>query len=187
MRIAGIQRDSITNGVGVRDVVFFQGCGKHCKGCHNPQTWDYNGGEHRFVGEVVKELSNSTNNITISGGEPFDQYTSLVELCQQFKKQGKTIWVYTGNIVDPNSKTYRTLADYVEVIVDSQKYPYTYRDNWLYFDIGAGENGALAGVIRFSKDLTLAYSSGDNFIVDKVVETDENTILIFPTLKAKNK
>ena len=120
MRIAGIQRDSITNGTGVRDVVFFQGCGKHCKGCHNPQTWDYNGGEHRFVGEIVKELSNSTNNITISGGEPFDQYTSLVELCKQFKKQGKSIWVYTGNVVDPNSKIYKALADYVEVIVDGR-------------------------------------------------------------------
>ncbi len=120
MRIAGIVRDSITNGVGVRDVIFVQGCGKHCEGCHNPQTWDYNGGEHRFIGDLVKELSDSSNNVTISGGEPFDQYYDLVELCRQLKQQGKSIWVYTGNIVKPTHSVYKKLAVYVDVIVDGR-------------------------------------------------------------------
>jgi len=73
MRIAGIVRDSIVNGEGIRDVVFFQGCGKRCKGCHNPETWDYMGGYHRFLGDVVNELAESSNDVTISGGEPLDQ------------------------------------------------------------------------------------------------------------------
>lgn len=120
MRIAGIQRDSITNVIGIRDVVFLQGCSRKCEGCHNPHTWDYNGGEQRFVGDIVKELSDSSNNVTISGGEPFDQYLSLVELCKQLNKQGKTIWIYTGNTVKPTNKVYKTLADYVDVIVDGK-------------------------------------------------------------------
>lgn len=120
MRIAGIVRDSIVNGEGVRDVVFFQGCGKRCKGCHNPDTWDYQGGCHRFIGDVVKELSDSSNDITISGGEPIDQFEDLLELCRMFSEAGKKIWVYTGNVVDPTKSIYQRLSRYVDVIVDGR-------------------------------------------------------------------
>ena len=121
MRVAGIVRDSIVNGEGIRDVIFFQGCSHHCKGCQNPHTWDYNGGEHRFLGSIVKELSDSTNNVTISGGEPLDQdWERLIELLRQLKKQGKNIWLYTGNTVNPKKQIYYTLSQYVDVIVDGR-------------------------------------------------------------------
>ena len=120
MRIAGILRDSIVNGEGVRDVVFFQGCGKHCKGCHNPETWDYQGGCHRFIGDIVNELSDSSNDVTISGGEPLDQFEDLLELCRMLRKEGKSIWLYTGNVVDPTKRTYFKLAQFVDVIVDGR-------------------------------------------------------------------
>lgn len=119
MRIAGIVRDSIVDGEGIRDVIFVQGCSHHCKGCHNQQTWDYGGGEHRFVGDLVKELEDSPNNVTISGGEPFDQYASLYGLVQGLSKQGKRVWVYTGNTLrEPLTRPYLQLAPYVDVIVD---------------------------------------------------------------------
>ena len=120
MRIAGIVRDSIVNGPGVRDVVFFQGCGKRCKGCHNPETWDYMGGCHRFMGDVINELAESDNDVTISGGEPLDQLEDLVEFTRRLKSQGKNVWVYTGNVVDPTKFIYRVLAQYVDVIVDGR-------------------------------------------------------------------
>ena len=120
MRLAGIVRDSIVNGPGVRDVVFFQGCGKRCKGCHNPDTWDYQGGCHRFIGDVVKELSDSSNDVTISGGEPIDQFDDLLEFCRQLTEAGKKIWVYTGNVVDPTKGIYQRLSRYVDVIVDGR-------------------------------------------------------------------
>ena len=120
MRIAGIVRDSIVDGIGIRDVVFFQGCGKRCKGCHNPETWDYMGGCHRFIGDVVNELSDSSNDVTISGGDPIDQIEDLVEMCKQFRERGKRIWVYTGNVVNPTKHIYRVLAQYVDVIVDGR-------------------------------------------------------------------
>lgn len=120
MRIAGIVRDSIVNGEGIRDVVFFQGCGKRCKGCHNPETWDYMGGCHRFLGDVVNELAESGNDVTISGGEPIDQFVDLLALCMQLKAQGKNIWVYTGNVVDPTKRIYIALSEYVDVIVDGR-------------------------------------------------------------------
>lgn len=120
MRIAGIVRDSIVDGEGIRDVVFVQGCGKQCKGCHNPDTWDYNGGCHRFIGDIVNELFDSSNDVTISGGEPLDQFEDLLELCRHFWEAGKNIWVYTGNVFDPRRSIYAKLARYVDVIVDGR-------------------------------------------------------------------
>lgn len=120
MRIAGIVRDSIVDGLGIRDVIFFQGCSHHCKGCHNQQTWDYDGGEHRFLGSIVRELSESTNDVTISGGEPLDQAKDLIELVKELKQQGKNIWLYTGNTVNPTKRIYYVLSRYVDVIVDGR-------------------------------------------------------------------
>lgn len=120
MRIAGIVRDSIVNGPGIRDVVFFQGCGKRCKGCHNPETWDYMGGCRRLINDVVNELCGTSNDVTISGGEPIDQIEDLVQLCKRLKAKGKNIWVYTGNVVDPTKHIYQVLAQYVDVIVDGR-------------------------------------------------------------------
>jgi anaerobic ribonucleoside-triphosphate reductase activating protein len=69
---------------------------------------------------VVNELAESSNNVTISGGEPIDQLADLFELCRQLKEQGKNIWVYTGNVVDPTKRTYIALSQYVDVIVDGR-------------------------------------------------------------------
>ena len=121
MRVAGIVRDSIVDGVGIRDVIFLQGCTHRCKGCHNKQTWDLNGGVHRFAGDVVKELSDSSNDITISGGEPMLQYYDLLSFLVVLKEYtNKKVWMYTGNTVDPTKAIYRKLANYVDVIVDGK-------------------------------------------------------------------
>lgn len=120
MRLAGIVRDSIVDGPGIRDVIFFQGCGHRCPGCQNPQTWDYNGGEHWFFGDVVNELKDSSNDVTISGGEPVNQLTDLLRVAEFFKNQGKSVWVYTGNVVDPTKRIYQVMSQFVDVIVDGR-------------------------------------------------------------------
>ncbi len=120
MRVAGIVRDSIVDGVGIRDVIFLQGCSHHCKGCHNPQTWKYDCGEFKTVKELVKELSKSTNDVTISGGEPLDQLIEVMKLAIELKLQGKNIWLYTGYTIDPKDITYYILSMYVDVVVDGE-------------------------------------------------------------------
>lgn len=121
MRIAGIVRDSIVDGVGVRDVVFFQGCSKHCDGCHNPQTWDYDGGTVYLAYQIVDELESSSNNITISGGEPLDQFDALVRLLKLIKvRTNKTVWLYTGEVVDMSKPLWKYLAKFVDVVVDGR-------------------------------------------------------------------
>ena len=63
MRIAGIMYDSIVNGEGIRDVVFFQGCGKRCKGCHNPQSWDIANGTPMTTEEILEEIEQQIESI----------------------------------------------------------------------------------------------------------------------------
>lgn len=121
MRVAGIVRDSIVDGPGIRDVIFMQGCPHHCSNCHNQDTWDMNGGEVRLSGSLLRELSDSPNDITISGGEPLSQWNALLRLLQLIDAQtDKRVWLYTGYTVDLNQKFYKVLARYVDVIVDGK-------------------------------------------------------------------
>lgn len=96
MRIAGLIKNSVVNGVGIRDVIFTQGCSHHCKGCHNPHTWNSKGGEEVTAKEIADQLKNSNNNVTISGGEPLEQIQEVTELLSELHKQGKDAWLYTG-------------------------------------------------------------------------------------------
>ena len=121
MRIAGIVRDSIVDGIGIRDVVFLQGCNHHCKGCHNHQTWNYDGGEEWFYVDVVNELSDSDNDITISGGEPLDQWLDLKMLLRLINKTtNKRVWLYTGYTMDITHAWFNYLATVVDVVVDGE-------------------------------------------------------------------
>lgn len=133
LRIAGIVRDSVVDGEGIRDVIFLQGCCHKCKGCHNPQTWDLNGGEHRYSYDVLVELINSTNDITISGGEPLLQFESLLNFLELVKLcTDKRVWMYTGCTVDPTKDTWVILSKYVDVVIDG-KYVEELRDTNLRF------------------------------------------------------
>ena len=96
MRIAGTLPVSLANGDGIRYVVFVQGCGHYCTGCHNPETWDFGGGK-----EVEPELIASDfkrrkhlDGITLSGGDPFYQQEACLELLRLLP--GVNVWIYTG-------------------------------------------------------------------------------------------
>lgn len=98
LRIAGVIRESIVDGEGLRFVVFTQGCPHHCEGCHNPQTHDVNGG---YLIEQEKILTEFFKNpllkgITLSGGEPFLQAKELTPIAKAVKDSGKDVVIYTG-------------------------------------------------------------------------------------------
>lgn len=97
MRVAGIVRDSVVDGTGVRDVIFVQGCPHKCLGCHNPDTWNAEGGEYMAINDIAKAIADSSNNVTISGGEPMKQFIHVRRLVNYLRSfQGKTAWLYTG-------------------------------------------------------------------------------------------
>lgn len=133
MRIAGIVRDSIVDGPGVRDVIFVQGCPHHCNGCHNAQTWNPNEGEERLSGSILRELSDSQNDITISGGEPLTQWYPLYRLLKLIRETtDKRVWLYTGYTVDLTKHWPKALSRYVDVVVDG-KYEEDHKDPNLLF------------------------------------------------------
>lgn len=96
MRIAGTLPHSLVNGDGIRFVVFLQGCPHHCRGCQNPDTWDFNGGEEVSPEEIANQYKNTKflDGITLSGGEPFAQQEACVELLKLLPQVN--VWVYTG-------------------------------------------------------------------------------------------
>ena len=56
IRVCGIEPESIVDGPGFRYVLFVQGCPHHCKGCHNPESWDPNGGYDMTVRDILDEI-----------------------------------------------------------------------------------------------------------------------------------
>ena len=104
MHYCAIKKNDIANGPGVRVTLFISGCDHHCKGCHNPQTWDPEAGQifdDAAYEQIFKELSKDyVAGITISGGDPLyagniRQIRPLLCLIRT-NFPNKTIWLYTG-------------------------------------------------------------------------------------------
>lgn len=98
LRIAGTVNDSIVDGPGIRFTVFVQGCPHNCRGCHNPQTHDFNGGTITDTEELLEKIKSNPllDGVTFSGGEPFCQAGALASLGKEIKKLGLNIVTYTG-------------------------------------------------------------------------------------------
>lgn len=100
IRIAGIVRESIVDGNGIRFVVFAQGCPHHCEGCHNPETHDFSGGYDCDIEDILKAIGENPllDGVTFSGGEPLCQVIEFYELAWEIKKRypNLTIAIYTG-------------------------------------------------------------------------------------------
>ncbi len=85
-KIHSFQSLGTVDGPGVRYVVFMQGCPLRCKCCHNPDTWDFDGGKQFSANQVLekavrfKEYFGADGGITVSGGEPLLQSEFVNEL-----------------------------------------------------------------------------------------------------------
>ncbi|MGI6722459.1 MAG: pyruvate formate-lyase-activating protein [Anaerovoracaceae bacterium] len=93
-RIHSIESMGLVDGPGVRAVVFTQGCRIRCKYCHNPDTWDVNGGKEIEAEELVSRIARfksyfgSEGGVTFSGGEPLMQPEFLAECLELCKEAG---------------------------------------------------------------------------------------------------
>ena len=98
LKIAGIVEESLVDGPGIRFVIFTQGCPHNCKGCHNPQTHDFNGGKDIKIDEITEMIKSNPllKGITLSGGEPFMQAKQLSILIDKIKDSNLDIITYTG-------------------------------------------------------------------------------------------
>ena len=92
MNYIKVTKFDTANGPGIRTVLWVSGCNHHCKGCHNPQTWDYNGGQKLppdFKEQILAALNKNgvKRNLSILGGEPMcEQNIELVHALLSFIK-----------------------------------------------------------------------------------------------------
>lgn len=124
MKIAGIIKESVVDGKGLRYVIFVQGCPHHCKGCHNPQTWDPTKGFDKSLDEIKGEILENPllDGVTFSGGEPFMHVAELIEIGKFCKLHNLTVWCYTGYTITEiqNNNDFNVLLKYIDVVVDGK-------------------------------------------------------------------
>lgn len=108
MNYSEIKYYDIANGLGVRTSLFVSGCRNHCKGCFQPETWDFSNGKI-FTKEVEDEILQSLDHeyvkgITLLGGDPFEPENQkvLLPFLKRMKENypNKDLWAYTGYVLE---------------------------------------------------------------------------------------
>lgn len=125
---ADIQPDSILDGDGIRTIIWFQGCSHNCKGCHNPQSQDFNGGFEVDIEEIFKQIDELKyqNGITLSGGDPFFQPEAALEIARYAHKKNLNVWSYTGftyeQLIELSKRKpiIKELLDNLDVLIDGE-------------------------------------------------------------------
>jgi len=136
MNIGEIMTADCANGLGMRVSVFVSGCLNHCKGCFQPQTWDFDYGiayDEAVEQKILDELSKPYyDGLTILGGEPFEiaNQGPVAGLIQRVRKEmpKRNIWMYTGYTYErdlmPGGCRYTEftdeILDQIDILVDGR-------------------------------------------------------------------
>ena len=125
---AGIQSDSIVDGLGIRSVIWTQGCSHNCPGCHNPQTHAFDEGLSIDISELEEEILclEGQDGITFSGGDPMFQARACSEIASFVQNLGMNVWCYTGfkfeELLDMsiNNRYIIKFLENIDVLVDGK-------------------------------------------------------------------
>lgn len=136
MNYATIKKIDVANGPGIRVSLFVSGCTHHCKGCFNPETWNFNYGSP-FTEEVEEQIFNYLQpdyikGLSLLGGEPFEpeNQKALLPFLRRFKERypQKTVWCYSGYDFEKDMLTgslgpweiTKEMLSYIDVLVDGE-------------------------------------------------------------------
>lgn len=182
-RIHSFQSLGTADGPGVRTVVFMQGCPLRCACCHNPDTWDFNGGTEATADEIFNKIKRFKNyfgadgGVTISGGEPLMQPEFITELFKLCKNNGISTAIDTsGCILNDKIKELLKLTD--TVLLD---YKYVTDDGYKDY----------VGTEKSKVDEFLNYLNSQNIktwirqVIIKDLNNDEDSVLKLKDLKEK--
>lgn len=98
IRLAGIIYESLSNGPGLRRVLFAQICKHNCKGCFNPETHSEDGGQLMDMEKIIDDINSNSmlRGVTFSGGDPWEQADKFAYIAKIITKPNFNIWCYTG-------------------------------------------------------------------------------------------
>ncbi len=136
MNYAAIKKTDVANGPGVRVSLFVSGCTHHCKGCFNPEAWDFGYGK-LYTAETENELLSALapqyiRGLSLLGGEPFEpeNQISLLPLLRRVRVQypQKTVWCYSGYLFEHELlagqvgqwQVTKELLSLIDVLVDGE-------------------------------------------------------------------
>lgn len=114
LRLAGVVRESIVDGPGLRFAIFCQGCPHNCPKCHNQDTHDFSGGYDCDIQKIVNAIEENPllSGVTFSGGEPSHQPVAFLEIAKKVKSRGLNIWMYSGYTLEELlSRANSTISD----------------------------------------------------------------------------
>lgn len=143
MRYAGIIKNDFSAAPGTSVTFFTQGCPHRCEGCHNPETWDFEGGEevtHDTILEVIEAITANGlhRNLCIMGGEPLcpeNQFlTNLIINSVKEKLPDTKIYLWTGYCLedlDTSNNRVKSILEQVDCLIDGP-YDKTKRDVSLF-------------------------------------------------------
>ncbi|WP_257941950.1 anaerobic ribonucleoside triphosphate reductase activating protein [Campylobacter lari] len=159
LRLAGVVKESIVDGYGLCYVIFTQGCPHHCRGCHNPQTHDFNKGYLQDLASLYDEICKNPllQGVTFSGGEPFMQAKNLSILAKHIKALGFNLTIYTGFTYEElvQEKSMKELLVLADILIDGK-------------------------FILEQKDLSLKFKGSKNQrIIDVVKSLEQGKVILF--------
>ena len=129
MRYAGLNKNDFTAAPGVSVTFYTQGCPHHCFGCHNPETWNFEGGKE-FTPEVIDEIlealtaNNIMRSLAIQGGEPLcvenEFLTLLIVKTVKEKFPDVKIYIWTGYYFNslPNTPYIKQILELTDCLID---------------------------------------------------------------------
>ena len=132
MRYAGIIKNDFSAAPGISVSFFTQGCPHHCPGCHNPETWDFNGGKE-FTYDVLNEIIDALTangverSLSILGGEPLCEenifLTLLLIKTVKERLPNTKIYIWTGyyynELIKRTSDSHlKAILDYTDYLID---------------------------------------------------------------------
>ena len=164
IRLADIVPESVVDGKGIRMTVFSQGCRHHCQGCHNPETWNEEGGKGYPLSFVTSmaEKNPLLDGLTFSGGEPFLQADAFADLGEWCHAKKLNVWCYTGYTYEQlvkeaeHNEAFSRLLNQIDILVDG---PF----------------------IEAQKDLTLWFRGSKNQrVIDMKKTRESGTVTLLP-------